>query len=680
VGVAVVAIALICVGWSPVLAGAQPTKAAAKCKRALVGGKRVCLKVGQHCQKPFQSDYIAAGFSCRRGKLRRATLAERRGGEPLLLNDKGQLSLDTALAAFDEEIADLPGVEARKGEVGKLNEASYVVDTIAASLKKLTAAQRRVFEAVTGPHPEAITIPVSRRAKPEPRPPATWAKPKYACASQEDTLGEEQLARAAIADARQSLVAHGWPAPNPVNLCFLKDQGGDSDETWAFVTQDDIPPNPSPTCNMFITKVGRSQSDGAKQYMYAHELSHCSQNRLATSKTEDARVPPWVTEGGADWLAGMIRQEHADQDEEQTLQWKLWFDKPSADLFKRQYSALGFWAMIDQTGVDGWQRLRAAHVAATTGGKNAAYSTAISGLPDVFNARWGPGYVMKASLGDEWAYTGPSIPQVPSPEVKISNGSTKSFSIAAHSGFATRLDVTADVVTLTPTKGTRGLLNLNGKQRDLEKGAYCAKNGGCKCKTNTNLQLPQLDGPAYLGFGDAHKARTVTVAGRSLKDYCKKPNPGPASSSCATGVTTARGTGDSCPAPDPFGIQVFMGAENPVVVATFTIGDCTAGPGGFTAISTSGAWRLEVGMTNFAGFGRQYDIPYGGGDPEVILDGPGGTYSNATWEPGGLPNAGAIALDEQGRRMGLAIIEFRTADQSSAIGAAGGMTCVYPTD
>jgi hypothetical protein len=374
----------------------------------------------------------------------------------------------------------------------------------------------------------------------------------------------------------------------------------------------------------------------------------------------------------------MIRLEHGDPDTTHALQWKLWFDKPSADLFKRQYSGLGFWSMIDQTPVDGWQRLRAAHVAATTGGGDAAYSTALSGLPDIFYTRWGPGYVMKASLGDEWAFTGPSIPQVPSPEVEIANGSTKSFSIAAHSGFASRLDVSADVVTFTPTKGTQGLLNLNGKQRDLDKGAYCAKNGGCKCKTNTNLQLPQLDAPAYLGFGDAHQPRAVTVQGRSLKDYCEKPQPGPAS--CPTGGTTARRAGESCPAPDPTGIQVFMGAENPVVVASFKIGDCTVGPGGFTAIATDGGWRLEVGITGFAGFGRDYDVPYGGPDPQVVFDGPGGTYSNTTWQPGGLPNAGALAFDPEGRRMGLGVIEFRTADQSSAIGAAGGMTCVYPND
>jgi hypothetical protein len=115
-------------------------------------------------------------------------------------------------------------------------------------------------------------------------------------------------------------------------------------------------------------------------------------------------------------------------------------------------------------------------------------------------------------------------------------------------------------------------------------------------------------------------------------------------------------------------------------VASFRIGSCTEGAGGFTAISTDGAWRLEVGISNFSGF-HDYEIPYGGPDPLVVIEGPLGTFSNATWAPPGLPFAGAIAFpngDKHG--MGLGFIEFRTADQSAAITGAGGMTCVYPDD
>jgi len=118
--------------------------------------------------------------------------------------------------------------------------------------------------------------------------------------------------------------------------------------------------------------------------------------------------------------------------------------------------------------------------------------------------------------------------------------------------------------------------------------------------------------------------------------------------------------------------------ESTTPVASFKIGDCTVGPGGFTAISTDGAWRLEVGISGFSGF-HDYDIPYGGPDPEVVVDGPGGPYANTTWAPPGLPFAGRIAFQDE-HHMGLGFIEFRNASQSAAITGAGGMTCVYPDD
>ena len=118
--------------------------------------------------------------------------------------------------------------------------------------------------------------------------------------------------------------------------------------------------------------------------------------------------------------------------------------------------------------------------------------------------------------------------------------------------------------------------------------------------------------------------------------------------------------------------------EDATKVANFTIGACTQGAGGFTAIAEDGPWHLEVGISNFNGFG-DYDVPYGGPDPLVVVEGPPGTFSNATWAPPGLPNAGAIHFSDE-HHMGVGWIEFRTADESAAIAGAGGMTCVYPDD
>jgi hypothetical protein len=179
-----------------------------------------------------------------------------------------------------------------------------------------------------------------------------------------------------------------------------------------------------------------------------------------------------------------------------------------------------------------------------------------------------------------------------------------------------------------------------------------------------------------LGFGDQKKLRVVVVEGESLKDYCAKPGPGPAPD--PDGGCKPKQGGASCPIPSS-GIQVLGGtsSDDEHTVANFTIGDCTSGKS-FTAISSDGAWRLEVGIDPFSGFDQMYDIPYGGPNPEVVIDGPGGPYSNTTWEPGGLPFAGSIAFDPDGGVMGLGFIEFRNASQSFALTAAGRMTCVYP--
>ena len=603
-------------------------RAAKKCERALVGGRRVCLKVGRRCTKDLQSDYRAAGFNCRKHRLRRATLAERRDGRALLIGGNGQISLGTALAAFDETIAELPGVEARKGEVGRLEDPTFVVRRIASSLEKLTREQRRVFTAATTPSADASIIPMTdvpaARAQASVRP-----RPTRRCLPPTSVIAEEQLARSALGDAKESLIRHGWPVPRPVKLCFLTDQGGERKDILAFVTADDIPPGTSPTCNMFVTRHGRGLPDDEMQFVYAHELVHCSQNALFASWAEARRAPSWVIEGGADWLATKVREEHADANGNPVIHWPEWFDEPGRDLFTREYDALGFWAMVDQAAQDGWDRLRAATVAAGNGGSGAAYSTTLAGLPDIFHARWGPGYQMDPALGLAWFYANPTIPPLKPPQARIANGTVRTFSIAKHSGIAARLQINADVVTFNTDRGTRGLLNFDGTERALGKGAFCARPGGCRCATNTDLQLPRIGSTAFLGFGDAYTARAVSVAGHTMRDYCNKPQPGPAT--CPTGVTARRGP-ESCPQPAA-GVDIYMGAENPQVVASFKIGECTTGSGGFTAISSDGGWRMEVGITGFAGFGQEYAIPFGGPDPLVVFGGPFGTLSNTTWQP-----------------------------------------------
>ena len=642
---------------------ALPGAAEAKCERAVVAGKKVCLKPGQRCRAVNQEDYVRAGFSCRRGRLQRASAEELRGDEPLLI-EKGKLSLDTALAAFDEAIAPMPGVKADPGEVGELDSATLVFEAIGTRLDELSARQRAAYEEAIAPAPDGVTVDPSgpRRA------PAT--------------IEEQQIARTYVSTALQVYRGHGFFPSKQIHISFLDDQGTAKPTVHAYVPPDDVPHSGSPvtpTCNIFMTRFGRSQPEERQQKTLFHETAHCVQHSFYSSYADYDRVPQWVKEGGADWMAGAAITELGD--DPVGMHWIEWLGSPATDLEKRSYGGLGFFSMIQQSGVDTWLRMRQVLQAAATSGKNAAYDAAIAGLPDAFFDRWGPGFARAPTAGSSFDFTGPGITSSEPAKLTISNGAVRSQTADARAANAARLDIRADVFTVRTKKSTRGLIaDSGGKSRKLKQGAYCAKPGGCKCKTSANLELPTIGrGIAHAGFGgDRAKSTSVIYSGLSVGQYCKKPSPGPAHEESCTRRATARQA--SCPLPPP-GIAVNELTEDGDIgplLATFKRGDCTSG-GDFVAIATDGDYRLEVGIQDYRGFDNEYFVRSGIPDPEVVVDGPKGTFGNTQFSVPGNPGLGGIALDEKGD-MGLGLVPAHNADATAAVSIAGGMDCEYPDE
>jgi hypothetical protein len=101
-----------------------------KCARHRVGGQRVCLRVGRHCDPDLQHDYLKAKLYCRNHRLRRAGLAAQREGEPLFIDRHGRIDPRNALEAFDLKVARLPGVKPRRGAVGHLEDATGIVAAV----------------------------------------------------------------------------------------------------------------------------------------------------------------------------------------------------------------------------------------------------------------------------------------------------------------------------------------------------------------------------------------------------------------------------------------------------------------------------------------------------------------------------------------------------------------------
>jgi hypothetical protein len=621
------------------------------CTKAVVGGKSMCLRAGQRCRNRFQSDYLLADLSCRAGKLRRASIAQRRHDDPVLVGEDGRVGLATALAAFDQTVADLPGIKARRGEIGELMDATFAIEEITAQEDKLTDAQRTVFAAATTP-----------------------ATSKQAPARRAVTPAEQQQGLQYVDDARRVMAAHGYAFPRPITLTFLDNQGVEGKNVLAYVSADDVVGR-SNSCNIFITALGRAEPPDEKRVTLSHETAHCAQHAFFTSIAGALRVPIWVKEGGAQWLGATAAAEAAGVNPPSN-HWSTWLKWTSFDLYTRTYPAVGFFSMLQQAGIDTYQRYQDVMRGAVAGGNAAAFKAAVAGVPKIFTDRWGPGFVRDPSLGPEWDLTGPGIIPSKPPKAKIGNGDREGWSTEPRGAVGVELVIRSDVFIVRTEKATRGLLRgSDGKQRKLQQGAYCVLKK-CKCKTQASLQLPKIgSGSAFAGFGDQKKTRVAVFEGESLEDYCAKPGPGPAPD---PGGGCSPKAGASCPLPPP-GIDIRQLSEDgsDPIVATMKQGSCTAGQQ-FTAISTDGAYRLEIGIQAFNGFGQDYVIAYNDPDPEVIVEGPGGPYGNTQTSLPGPAGGGSIHFAAGGDVVSIGFVPAFNSDATAGLSIVGAMRCDYP--
>lgn len=638
-------------------AGGPDGAAAAKCVKALVGGKEQCLQPGQRCKKKYEADYLLAELTCRKGRLRAASLEDQRHGEPMLIEDDGQISLKTALEVIETGVADLPGVKVRRGAVGELTDATLAFETLAAEIDELSPDQRAIYEQLTTPAPAA-----ARRA--------------VTAETQAELLGY-------VDAARRALEAHGWSFPRVISLTIHEDQGGKAGNVLAYTSARDVI-GESPTCDIFMLGAGLGLSAEGRRQTLSHEVAHCAQHFYMRNITDLKNTPAWVKEGGAEWLS-LVAYEHVTGSTYPTLFYRSWLREPRIDLFEREYSAVGFFSMIEQAGISPHTRYQEILTAGRTGGNEGAFKAAIAGAPQLFFDLWGAGLSRKPEFGAAWNLNGRGIIPSEPPKQLISNGTREAYSTESHAAMALELLIKSDVFIVIADKKLKGLLRgSDGKVRKLAHGAYCAKPGGCKCKTKANLSLPTIgQGSAFAGWHDVKVARAVVFEGVEIKDYCKKPvRPAPGGGkSCRTARAEDGEGGASCPLP-PAGVEVYDDSgdgENLVLVATFKEAECTAGKT-FTAIAEDSGYRLEVGVQDFQGFGKEYEVSYGDPDPEILLEGPGGPYGNTQSNAPGLVWAGGLSFSADGSDVGVGLVPAINAELTDARNIVGHLLCNYPPE
>ena len=477
----------------------QPAHAAKGCAKHKVGAKRICLRVRDRCSAALQHDYLKARFSCVGGRLRRASLKALREGEPLLLDAHGRIGLRGALEAFSSRFGRLPGVKVRSGAVGALSDATGVIDAVEAQRAHLTKAQRKAVTAALKPTPHATAA----------------------------ATGQERLAFSkAVGEVERQLYMHGYTLTHPVALDFPSTNTivGHAGDVLGYAVPGwlDHIAGWGNSCIVSITPKGVDSREEFRREIVAHELFHCVQFEFYNEATKRAQLPQWVVEGSAAWVGAEIAFELNGGATPNGF-WGNWLRAPYLDLGKRDYDAIGFYALLAQSGIDVFDRLREI-IPAATHGDGSAYAAAIAFAPPAFFDTWGPGFVRIALLGSNWDLTGPGIFGSVPPHIPINEGTNVGRSTDQRGARGATLGLEADVIGIQASVGHGLLHTLDGSEGPLHSELLCTKDGGCTCPDGTDLGARQVSkGLAEIGW----QGGGVAISGESLDQACGKSEPPP---------------------------------------------------------------------------------------------------------------------------------------------------------
>jgi hypothetical protein len=412
-------------------------------------------------------------------------------------------------------------------------------------------------------------------------------------------------------------------------------------------------------CRVRVTPAGQAQGAEKQELDMAHEAFHCIEFVLMADWRDRS---DWLIEGLAEWASVTVDPVSVDVGGNS---YKTYLMTPTIPLFARAYSASGFWGHADEVGGRGslWGKIPAIMAA-----PDDPTSFALAGgTQSAFVDTW-------ASAAWRYTYRGAAWNQ--SDPFPLPNTAFLGFLPSAVQGRATVVaapyTLKESVVFGDPDNPLvyvqRGMGSLRAGETKQDLGPvdvsewFCLA-ATCKCPPGETSSIPSHrtvgSGQLDLALTGGNYTGTALIVYHSLDEFCD-----------------AKTTGG--------GIMVFQHSVNggSTVVANFVSASCrrvtkSKSPAQFTATSTSGAYKLRVGIRGFDGF-HEYALDYQSSNPSFVVDGPGGSFSNLYW-PGGTPpnHGGYITFSKTGAIMGLGFIDAWNKDFSDDIVIAGTAKCKY---
>lgn len=280
---------------------------------------------------------------------------------------------------------------------------------------------------------------------------------------------------------------------------------------------------PAVSCTIILAPEALALDGSELVAVAAHEVFHCFEFELGTLEQVTQR-PAWIMEGMAEWAGETI----AGGSGSEGSWWPAWLDDHAyRTLFARTYDALGFYAHVDDSGVEMWERVDPAILASDTSSE-AAYQVLIAGGSADLVDSWGAGYFRDPANAPVWDQDGPGI-TLDAPTIEegfLANESTFALAAEPYAVFASDLQVIAEVVTFeSPGEGL--VLMADGTTVELEDlhGVALCTTGSCMCPEGTPMAgtvfSPMTPGVISIGATGHVFGSEVTVVGWSVERFCE---------------------------------------------------------------------------------------------------------------------------------------------------------------
>jgi hypothetical protein len=290
--------------------------------------------------------------------------------------------------------------------------------------------------------------------------------------------------------------------------------------------------------------------------MLTHEVFHCFLVVRAGRALGDP--PAWFWEGSAAWAG----ESAAGGSGYSANWWHVYLTEPRRSLFERDYSAIGFFAHLAESGIDPWQMFDSLAIAARGStplplGMNRdqyLFFLAIADHPTAFLESWPAGLARDSSLGPDWDTSGPGVTADTYTRPVLSLEET--LDVAAGANDLVSIDLDGVIIHLDAIPdGSNGRLRASdGSEYDVTSADFCLRPDGCGCPppgpSFAGDIAPLTPGRALLAVtghvpnqASPDSGTRVRLSRSTLDEYCARraadrpsggvPGPGPGGDRCA---------------------------------------------------------------------------------------------------------------------------------------------------